>query len=118
MHMDPRQLFGYANASDMLNSHGAKSQTIYVFLCGDSTISWRSMNETITTKSSNHLKILVIHETSIDCVQLRSMVLDIQDKCGLNTLKESPVIFYEDNVTCITQIRDVTLKVIEPSIFL
>ena len=34
----------------------------------------------------------------------------IQEKCGLSTVKDNPIILYEDNATCITQIREGYIK--------
>ena len=46
--------------------------------------------------SSNHSEILVIHETSHECIWLRYMIQHIKD--GLKTL-------FENNVVCIAQIK-------------
>ncbi|XP_048599946.1 secreted RxLR effector protein 161-like [Brassica napus] len=52
----------------MSDPHNARSQTRYVFTCGGTAISWRSMKQTIAATSSNHAEILAIHEASRECV--------------------------------------------------
>ena len=47
-------LVGYADAGYLSNTHKARSQTCYMFTCGGTTISWRFVQQTITTTSSNH----------------------------------------------------------------
>ncbi|XP_048605520.1 secreted RxLR effector protein 161-like [Brassica napus] len=74
----------------MSDPHNARSQTGYVFTCGGTAISWRSMKQTIAATSSNHAEILAIHEASRECVWLRSVIQHIREDCGLSTGKESP----------------------------
>lgn len=45
----------------------AKSQIEYAFICGRTTISWRSVKQTLTT-SSNNFEIIAIHETYRECI--------------------------------------------------
>ena len=52
-------LMGYANAGYLSDPHNGRSQTGYLFTCGGTTISWRSVKQTITSTSSNHAEILV-----------------------------------------------------------
>ena len=68
------------------------------------------IKQTISVTSSNHLEIIAIHEASRECVWLRSVIQHIQEKCGLSSIKGSPTILYEDNATCITQIRGGYIK--------
>ncbi|KAI5648745.1 hypothetical protein M9H77_34750 [Catharanthus roseus] len=65
---------GYADAAYFSDPHNTRSQTGYLFTCGGTTISWRSMKQTLTTTSSNHVKVLAIHEISRKCIWLRSMI--------------------------------------------
>ena len=99
------QLIGYADAGYLSDPHKARSQTGYVFTCGGTAISWRSVKQTLTATSSNHSEIIAIHETSRECVWLRSMIQHIREKCGLSSIKDSPTILHEDNAACITQIK-------------
>ncbi|XP_059639250.1 secreted RxLR effector protein 161-like [Cornus florida] len=62
------QLIGYADAGYLSDPHKAYSQTRYVFTCGGTAISWRSMKQTMIATSSNHSKILPIHEASRECI--------------------------------------------------
>ncbi|KAM6576773.1 hypothetical protein CsatB_028610 [Cannabis sativa] len=62
------QLIGYADAGYLSDPHKARSQTGYLFTCGDTAISWRSTKQTLVATSSNHAEILAIHEASRECV--------------------------------------------------
>ena len=70
-------LVGYADSGYLSDPHKARSQTGYLFTCGGTAISWRSVKQTITATSSNHAEILAIHEASRECVWLRSMTQHI-----------------------------------------
>ena len=59
-----QQLFGYADARYLSNPHKGRSQIGYLFNCNGTTISWRSVKQIIMVTSSNHSKILTIHEAS------------------------------------------------------
>lgn len=81
-----------------------------MFTCGNTAISWRSVKQTLSATSSNHSKIIAIHEASRECVWLRSVIQRIQEKCGLSSIKGSLVILYENNTACIAQIREGYIK--------
>ena len=98
-------LVGYADAGFLSDPHNGRSQTGYVFLYGGTAISWRSIEQTITATSSNHVEILAIHEASRECVWLRSIINHIHKTCGLSYQREVPTILYEDNTTCIAQLK-------------
>ena len=68
------QLIGYADVGYLSDPHKTRSQTGYVFTYGGMTISWRSVKQTMVATSSNHSEIIAIHETSRECVWLRSMI--------------------------------------------
>jgi hypothetical protein len=104
------QLVGYADAGFLSDPHKGRSQTGYLFTCGSTAISWRSVKQTLVATSSNHSEIIAIHEASRECIWLRSLIQHIQEKCGLSTIKDSPTILYEDNAACITQIRGGYIK--------
>uniref|UniRef100_A0A2N9HZ23 Reverse transcriptase Ty1/copia-type domain-containing protein n=1 Tax=Fagus sylvatica TaxID=28930 RepID=A0A2N9HZ23_FAGSY len=104
------QLVGYADAGYLSDPHKGRSQTGYLFTCGNTAISWRSVKQTISATSSNHSEIIAIHEASRECVWLRSVIQHIQEKCGLSSIKDNPTILYEDNAACITQIRGGYIK--------
>lgn len=57
------------------------------------------MKQTIVATSSNHAKIIVIHEANRECVWLRSMTQHILQSCGFSMQTKAPTILYEDNVT-------------------
>ena len=99
------QFFGYAVASYLSNPHKARSQTGYIFTYGNTGISWKSVKKTMMATSSNHSEILVMHEANRECVWLRSMIQHIGISCGLSSIKNKPIVLYEDNVACIAQIK-------------
>ena len=68
------------------------------------------MKQTIVATSSNHAKILAIHEASRECVWLRLVIQHIREDCGISKGKESPTIMYEDNAACIAQLKDRTTQ--------
>ena len=63
-----QQLFGYADAEYLSDSHKARSQTGYVFNCNGTAISWRSFKQIIMATSLNHSEIIAIHEASRECI--------------------------------------------------
>ena len=103
-------LIGYADAGYLSDPHKARSQTGYVFTYNDTAISWRSTKQTLVATSSNHSEILALHETSRECIWLRSVIHHIQSTCELSTASSSPTIIYEDNAACIAQIRGGYIK--------
>ena len=110
-------LIGYADAGYLSDPHNGRSQTGYLFTCGGTAISWRSVKQTITATSSNHAEILAIHEASRECVWLRSVIQHIRQTCGLFSGEMIPTIIYEDNTACIAQLNNDILKGIEQNIF-
>ena len=103
-------LVGFADAGYLSDPHNGRSQMGYVFMCGGASISWRSMKQTIAATSSNHAKILAIHEASRECVWLRNMTHHIHKVCNLFLEKEAPTVIHEDNAACITQLKDGYIK--------
>ena len=98
------ELLGYTDAGYLSDPHKARSQSGYVFTCGDTAVSWRSVKQTMVATSSNHSELLAIHEASRECMLLRSMIQHIRDSSGL-----SPVLHNS---------KADTSKETEPSIFL
>jgi hypothetical protein len=68
------------------------------------------MKQTIAATSSNHAKILAIPEASRQCVWLRNMTHHIHKVYNFFLENEAPMVIHEDNVTCITQLKDVYIK--------
>ena len=89
-------LKGYADSRYLSNPHKARSQTGYVFTCGNTEISWRSTKQTLTTTYSNHSEIIALHEASHECVWLRSVVHHIRNACGLPLITSIPTTIYEE----------------------
>ncbi|PHT90557.1 hypothetical protein T459_05670 [Capsicum annuum] len=63
-------LIGYVDAGYLSNPHKSRSQTGYVFICGGTSISWRSTKQSILATLSNHAEIIVIHEANRECQNL------------------------------------------------
>ena len=104
------KLLGCADAGYLSDPHKARSQTGYVFNYNGTAISWRSIKQTMVATSSNHSEIIAIHETSRECIWLRSMIHHIQESCGLSSVKDKPTILFEDNAACIAQIKGGYIK--------
>ena len=100
----------YADSGYLSNPHKAHSQTGYVFTCGNTAISWRSTKQTLTVTSSNHSKIIALHEASRKCLWLRLVVHHIRNACGLPLITSIPTTIYEDITTCIEQIKEGYIK--------
>ena len=83
-------LIGYADAGFRSDPHVGRSQIGYLFTCCGTTISWRSMKQTISATSSNHAQIFAIHEASRECVWLRSLIHHVLTTCGITSSKMSP----------------------------
>ena len=81
-----------------------------MFNCNGTTISWRSVKQTMVVTSSNHLKILAIHKASRESIWLRSMIQHLRESYGLSFIKGDPTILFEDNVACIAQITGGHIK--------
>ncbi|PHU20030.1 hypothetical protein BC332_11181 [Capsicum chinense] len=57
-------LIGYADVGYFSDLHKVRSQTSYVFVYGDTAISWRYTKQTIIVSSSNHAERIAIHEAN------------------------------------------------------
>ncbi|XP_056698491.1 secreted RxLR effector protein 161-like [Spinacia oleracea] len=101
---------GYADVGYLSDPQKAKSQTGYLFTYGGTAISWKSTKQTLTATSSNHAKLIALYEAGRECVWLRSMISNIQEGCGMNSVTENPTIIYEDNTACIAQVTEGYIK--------
>ena len=104
------ELLGYTDAGYLLDPHKARSQSGYVFTCGDTVVSWRSVKQTMVATSSNHSELLAIHEASRECMWLRSMIQHIRDSSGLSPISNTTTSIYVDNVACIAQLKGGYIK--------
>ena len=95
------QLIRYVDIGYLSNLHKARSQTRYVFTYENVAILWRSIKQTMVVTSSNHSKILAIHEARHECVWLRYMIKHIQEFYKLSSIKDTLTILHKDNVACI-----------------
>jgi hypothetical protein len=103
-------LIGYANADYLSDPQNGRSQMEFVFLHRGTAISWKSAKQTLIATSTNHSEIISLYETSHECVWLRRVINHIHTSCGIGTL-ESPMIIYEDNAACITQMQTRYIKI-------
>ena len=97
-------MVGYTDAGYMSDPHNARSQTRFVFLCGGTTISWRSFKRTLVATSTNHSEIIAMYEAARECVWLRRMTSHILKSWGLNVIS-TPTIIYEDNAACVAHMQ-------------
>jgi hypothetical protein len=68
------KLIGYADTGYLSDPRNVRSQTGYVFLHGETTISWKSCKQTLIATSTNHLEIIALYEASLECVCLHRMI--------------------------------------------
>ena len=104
------KLLGYTDAGCLSDPHKARSQSGYVFTCGNTAISWRSVKQTMVATSSNHSELLAIHEASRECMRLRSMIQHICDSSDLSPISNTTTTLYEDNAACIAQLKGGYIK--------
>jgi hypothetical protein len=95
-------LIGYADAGYLSDQQNGRSQIGFMFLHGETVISWKSTKQTLIATSINHSEIIALYEASRECVWLRRVINHIKTSCGIGAL-ESPTIIYEDNATCVAQ---------------
>ena len=104
------ELLGYTDAGYLSDPHKARSQSGYVFTCGDIVVSWRYVKQTMVETSSNHSELLAIHEASRECMWLRFMIQHILDSSGLSPISNTTISLYEDNTSCIAQLKGGYIK--------
>ena len=63
------------------------------------------MKHSLVATSLNHLEIIALHEAFHKCVWLKLVDGFIKGSCGFLNDLESPIMIYEDNATCIIQIK-------------
>ena len=85
-------------------------QTWYVFACGNMIISERWVKQTMVVTFPNQSEILVIHETSQECVWLRSIIQYIRESCRLSSIKDNQTMLHKDNIAWITHIIEGWIK--------
>jgi hypothetical protein len=114
-------IIGYTDAGYLSDPHNGRSQTGFVFLHNEITISWKSPKQTLVTTSTNHSEIVALYEASREFVWLRRMISHIQQSRGIGVIDSSTII-YEDNATCGAQmdkgyIKSNITKHISPKLF-
>jgi len=105
-HKGDKDLVGYADAGFLSDPSSGRSQTGHVFLYGGTSLSWRSVKQTLVATSSNHAEILALYEAAKEAVFLRSVVNYLKTATGQDELRATnePTVLYEDNAACIYQI--------------
>jgi ribosomal protein S24E len=81
-----------------------RSQIGFVFLHRGTTISWKSVKQTLIATSTNHSEIIALYEASREFVWMRRVINHIETSCGIGVL-ESPTIIYKDNTSCVAQMQ-------------
>ena len=111
------KLVVYTDARYLSDPHKSWSQTSYLFKCGNISISWKYIKQILVVTWSNLVEILAINETSWEYIWLRCLTPYICKTWGLSSNWETPVISYEDNVACITQLKNNTSREIEQNTY-
>lgn len=68
------------------------------------------MKQIITVTSLNHAESVAMHKAIRECVWLKSMSQHIRETCPLSSSINIQLILYENNTTCITQIKGCHIK--------
>jgi hypothetical protein len=63
----------------------------------------------LVATSTNHAKIIVLYETSKECIWLRGMINQITQSCGIGPIN-SPTVIFEDNTACVVQTKTCYIK--------
>jgi hypothetical protein len=92
-------LIGYVDVGYLSDAQNGRSQTGFVFLHGETTISRKSVKQTLIATSTNHSEIITLYEASRECAWLCRVINHIRTSC------ESPTIIYEDNAVCVAQMQ-------------
>ena len=64
----------------------------------------------LVATSTNHSEIIAFYEAGKECVWLRSVISHIQNSCQMTPVNNSPTVIYEDNASCIAQVRGGYIK--------
>ena len=87
-----QQQLGYVDAGYLSDPHKSRSQIGYVFSCNGVVISWKSVKQTMVATSSNHSKILALHESNREYIWSRSMIQHVRPQENLIFLKNGKII--------------------------
>ncbi|XP_050902854.1 uncharacterized protein LOC127115317 [Lathyrus oleraceus] len=69
-----------------------------------------SQKQTLAETSSNRVEVVALYEATKKCKWLWLVTQDIQGAHGLS-IDNNPTILYEDNVVCVTQIKEYYIKI-------
>jgi len=90
---DSSKIIGYADVGYKSDVNTDKSQTGYIFLYSKAPISWKSVEQTVTTTSTNHSELIAFQEATREVVWLRNLHMLLITKTSLNT-PINPIIIY------------------------
>ena len=103
-------LTSYADAGYLSDPDKARSHSRYLFTHGETSVSCRSVKQSLAATSSNHVEILAIHEASRKCVWLRSICQHIRESCDMHHERTIPTMMFEDNTAYIEQLKNGYIK--------
>ena len=103
-------LVGYANTGYLFNPHKARLQTGCIFTFNGTSFLGSLKKLTLIATSSNHSKILALHEICREYIWLHSIIHHIQNTCRISSSLGIPTVIYEDNVACIAQLEGGYIK--------
>ena len=112
---------GYADAGYKSDPKSGKSQIGYIFIKNGATVSWKSVKQTVTATSTNHVELIAFHEVLRELVWLHTMERLVTNQAGI-ALAEEPTVIHEDNSACVSQVTIGFIKVdrikhVDPQIF-
>lgn len=91
-----KALEGFADAGYLSAPERGRSQSGYVFLMGDSPISWSSKLQPTVATSSNHAELTALYDTTKEAIWIRNLSTDICKLAALH-IDNKPTPIYEDN---------------------
>lgn len=102
----------YANIRYLSYPHKAHLWTCYVFMCVNTTISWRSTKQILVVTTLNHSKIFTFHEESNECIWLRSLIYHIRSTSKLPSYTNVSILFKKIMLHVLHKSKADILKVI------
>jgi hypothetical protein len=73
----PSVLEGYSDSNWITDTDKMKATSGYIFILGGGTISWRSCNQTILTKSTMEAELAALDIASTEAEWLRELLMDL-----------------------------------------